>query len=162
MRHGRFAMSFFAELKRRNVFRVAIAYGVASWVLLQIVDLVLDNITAPDWVMHVFMLAVGLGFVVAVIIAWAYELTPEGIKREADVDRSQSVTGETGHKLDRIIIGFLAVAVVLLLADRFVRPPVPEIEQAPEQVQEATDTDNSTVAAQAAQTKSIAVLPFVN
>ncbi len=68
MRHARFAMSFFAELKRRNVFRVAIAYGVASWVLLQIVDLVLDNITAPDWVMHVFMLAVGLGFVVAVIM----------------------------------------------------------------------------------------------
>ena len=68
-------MSFFDELKRRNVFRVGFAYGVASWVLLQIVDLVLDNVEAPDWVIDVFMMVVALGFVVALVIAWAYEVT---------------------------------------------------------------------------------------
>jgi predicted transporter len=73
-------MSFFEELKRRNVFRVGIAYAVASWVLLQVVDLVLDNSDAPGWVMDVFMMVVVLGFVVSLIIAWAYEVTPDGNK----------------------------------------------------------------------------------
>ena len=153
-------MSFFDELKRRNVFRVGGAYGVAAWVLLQIVDLVLDNVAAPDWVMHVFMLFVGIGFVAAVIIAWAYELTPEGIKREADVDRSQSVTGDTGRKLDRIIIGFLAIAVLLLLADRFIRPPVTDTSSATQEVAQ-TVTQQGTVVPEAAA-KSIAVLPFAD
>ena len=112
-------MSFFTELKRRNVFRVGFAYAIAAWVLLQVVDLVLENIAAPDWVMKVFMLGVAVGFPVAVIIAWAYEMTPEGIKRESEVDRTQSVVHTTGRKLDRIIIGFLAVAVVFLLIDPF-------------------------------------------
>lgn len=143
-------MSFFDELKRRNVFRVGIAYVVASWVLLQVVDLVLDNTTAPSWVMHVFMLFVAVGFVAAVIIAWAYEITPEGIRREHEVDRSQSVTTDTGRKLDRIIIGFLLLAVVLLLADRFARPPGPAVEQAPAQAQSVMSA------------KSIAVLPFAD
>jgi len=150
-------MSFIEELKRRNVFRVGIAYGVAAWVLLQVVDLVLDNIEAPGWVMSVFMLFVGIGFVVSLIISWAYEITPEGIKREHEVDRSQSITGETGHKLDRIIIGFLAVAVILLLADRFVRPPITAEIAEPEQV-----SASGPVPEPADTIKSIAVLPFVN
>jgi hypothetical protein len=111
-------MSFFEELKRRNVFRVAVAYGVASWVILQIADLVLDNVEAPGWVMDVFMLVVVLGFLVAVVIAWAYEITPEGIKKEADVDRSQSIASHTGKKLDRVIILFLVIAVAVLLIER--------------------------------------------
>ena len=85
-------MGFFAELKRRNVFRVGIAYVVAAWVLLQVADLVLENIDAPDWIIQVMMLFVVLGFVAAVIVAWAYELTPEGIRLEKDVDRSRSIT----------------------------------------------------------------------
>ena len=97
-------MSFVEELKRRNVFRVGVAYIVAAWVLLQAADLVLENISAPEWVIQAMMLVVLLGFVAAVVIAWAYEITPEGIKREADVDRSQSITNETSLKLDRIII----------------------------------------------------------
>jgi len=116
-------MKLFDELKRRNVFRVAVAYAVASWVLLQVADLVLEAVEAPGWVLKVMLLVVSLGFVVSLIVAWAYELTPEGIKREKDVDRSTSVVADTGRKLDRIIIFFLAFAVVLLLADRFLRPP---------------------------------------
>ncbi len=83
---------------------MGIAYAVVAWVLLQVVDLVLDNIVAPEWIMKVFMLAVAVGFPLAVIIAWAFEMTPEGLKRESEVDRSQSITPQTGHKLDRIII----------------------------------------------------------
>ncbi|GAH11896.1 unnamed protein product, partial [marine sediment metagenome] len=97
-------MSFFEELKRRNVFRVGIAYLISAWVLLQVVDLVLENIQAPDWVMKVFMLAMAVGFPLAVFFAWAFEMTPEGIKKEKDVDRSQSITPTTGRKLDRSII----------------------------------------------------------
>ena len=84
-------MSFFNELKRRNVFKVGVAYAVASWLLLQIVDLVLENIHAPDWIMQVFMLAMAVGFPIAIIIAWAFEVTPDGVKLERNVDRSQSI-----------------------------------------------------------------------
>ena len=97
-------MSLFGELKRRNVFRVGIAYAVSVWVLLQVVDLVLENIAAPDWVMQIFMLALAIGFPIALIFAWAFELTPEGIKLEKDVDRSESITHVTAHRMNRNII----------------------------------------------------------
>ena len=112
-------MSLFTELKRRNVFRVGAAYVVVAWVLLQVVDLVLDNIAAPDWIMKVFMLVIAVGFPVAVIIAWAFEMTPEGLKREKDVDRTASVTHITGRKLDRTIIIFLVLAVAYFAVDKF-------------------------------------------
>ena len=103
-------MSFFEELKRRNVFRVAIGYVITAWLLLQVVDLVLENINAPDWVMQVFMLALAIGFPLAVFFAWAFEMTPEGVKREAEVDRSQSIAQKTGRKMDRNIIIAMALA----------------------------------------------------
>jgi adenylate cyclase len=153
-------MSFFDELKRRNVFRVAVAYGVAAWVLLQVADLVLDNVEAPGWVMDVFMLVVVLGFVVAVVVAWAYELTPEGIKKESEVDRSQSITNITGKKLDRVIILFLVLAVSVLLVERSMKPTQTMTTDAAATGQPAaagTETSPS-----AAAEPSIAVLPFVN
>ena len=113
-------MSFFEELKRRNVIRVGIAYAIAAWFLLQLSDLVLENIAAPDWVMQVIMLMLAIGFPLVVIFAWAFEMTPEGIKKEKDVDRSQSITSTTGRKLDRIIIGVLTVVVAYLLVDKLV------------------------------------------
>jgi TolB-like protein len=147
-------MSFFEELKRRNVFRVGVAYGVAAWVLLQVADLVLENIRAPEWVIQAMMLVVLLGFVAAVVIAWAYELTPEGIKREADVDHSQSITGETGRKLDRIIIGVLILAVIYFVYEkqttRSPQAPPPEV------VMEVP------VTTEAPTEPSIAVLPFTD
>jgi len=112
-------MNLFGELKRRNVIRVGIAYAVASWVLLQVVDLVFEYITAPAWIMQVFMLGLAIGFPVVLILAWVFELTPEGIKLESEIDPSQSVAAHTSRKIDRVIIVFLALAVVLLLADRF-------------------------------------------
>jgi len=142
----------FTELKRRNVFRVAVAYLVAAWLLLQVADIVLDNIHAPDWVIQVFMLALVIGLPVALIFAWAFEMTPEGLKREKDVDRSQSITKQTGRKLDRVIIGILALAVVVLVIDRVRHAQQDEVPGAAK-----------TAATETAETApSIAVLPFVN
>jgi len=146
-------MSFFTELKRRNVFRVGIAYVISSWVLLQFVDLVLDNITAPDWVMKVFMLALVVGFPLAIFFAWAFEVTPEGIKKEEDVDRSHSITKKTASKLDRSIIVILLGAVVYFAWDNF-SSTSPQSKPTPQVAQQVT----TVVDVQ----KSIAVLPFVN
>jgi TolB-like protein/Tfp pilus assembly protein PilF len=104
----------FEELKRRNVFRVAIAYLVATWLVLQVADIVLEIIAAPAWVAQVFLLLFALGFPFVLIFSWAYELTPEGLKREKDVDRSKSITPQTGRKLDMATIGML-VAVLLFV-----------------------------------------------
>ena len=112
-------MSLFEELKRRNVFRVGIAYLVLGWVLLQVTDVVVPILQLPDWVARFILLILLIGFPLVLTFAWAFELTPEGIKREKEIDRSQSITPQTGRKLDRAIIAFLAVAVVLLLIDRF-------------------------------------------
>ncbi|NOR19297.1 MAG: hypothetical protein GQ538_04325 [Xanthomonadales bacterium] len=149
-------MSFFDELKRRNVFRVGIAYAISAWVLLQIVDLVLDNISAPDWVMQVFMLALAVGFPIAIIVAWAFEMTPDGIKKEKDVDRSNSITPQTGHKLDRSIILVLVIALTWFAWERFGSVPSATTKVASESTATTeTTTDQTGVA------KSIAVLPFV-
>jgi len=155
-------MSFFDELKRRNVFRVGIAYAVSAWVLLQIVDLVLENITAPEWVMQVFMLAMAIGFPVAVIFAWAFEMTPDGIKREHEVDRAKSITPNTGRKLDFTIIGVMAVALVYFTYDKFVASP-DQVEVVAEAASLSAEQPASKVSKPAIEAeKSIAVLPFVN
>ena len=131
----------FEELKRRNVFRVAIAYVAIAWLILQVADIVLENIGTPAWVMQTLMFLLAIGFPIAVLFAWAYEMTPEGIKRERDIDRSESITQRTGQKLNRTIIVVLLFAVGFLLVDKFMlRDPAPEVA--------ATD-------------KSVAVLPFV-
>lgn len=103
-------MSFFEELKRRNVVRVGIAYTVTAWLLLQLADIVFDNVPAPDWAMQTIMLMLAGGLPIALIFAWAFEMTPEGLKKEKDVDRTQSITPQTGRKLDRAIIVILVLA----------------------------------------------------
>jgi TolB-like protein len=127
----------------------------------------LENVNAPDWVMQVFMLALAIGFPLAIFFAWAFEMTPDGVKRESEVDRSQSIAPKTGRKLDRIIIVFLTLAVAFLVADRF------RTEKGPGSI-----TPEVTLASEGAETgklnltpvadspvqndKSIAVLPLVN
>lgn len=85
-------MSFFAELKRRNVIRVGIAYAAVSWVLAQIAEFALENFGTPDWVLKSAIVILLLGLPLALIFAWAFEMTPEGLKRAVGVDRSQSIT----------------------------------------------------------------------
>jgi TolB-like protein len=139
-------MTFFAELKRRNVVRVGIAYAVIGWALAQVAEFAVDNFGAPDWVLKTFVVFLFLGLPLALFFAWAFEMTPEGIKREKDVDRSQSITTQTGRKLDFTIIGVLVVAVGFLLTDKFM-------------LEENGSGDNEIIAT---ASQSIAVLPFVN
>src|SRR5262245_53450229 len=138
---GQTMEQFLAELKRRNVLRVAAFYAATGWLLVQIATQVLPVFDVPTWVMRIIVVAIVLGFPFALVFSWFYELTPEGLKRENTVDRSQSITRDTGRKLDRLIIGVLSVAVVALLANQF----VPH--------KGGNDT---------ALSKAIAVLPFVN
>jgi adenylate cyclase len=137
----------FTELKRRNVVRVGLAYILVAWILAQAAELALDSFEAPGWVIKAILLVLALGLPVALFFAWAFELTPEGLKKEKDVDRSASITGNTGRKLNALIIGVLVIAVGMLLADKFV---LQSEDSAP--TAQVTPTNNN----------SIAVLPFVD
>ncbi|HSG97262.1 MAG TPA: hypothetical protein VLA11_04665 [Woeseiaceae bacterium] len=137
-------MSFFEELKRRNVVRIGIAYAVIAWLLAQVAEFAFENFGAPEWVLKTFVVVVLLGLPIALLFAWAFEMTPEGLKREKDVDRSQSITPQTRRKLDRLILAVLALAVVVLVGERFINDDRPETSV-------ASDVD-----------QSIAVLPFVD
>ena len=146
-------MSLFAELKRRNVFKVGIAYAVTAWLLIQVTDILFESIGAPPWVMQTMFVVLGAGFVIALFFAWAFELTPEGVKREADVDRSQSITHHTGRKLDFAIIAVLVLALGYFVVDKFYLTPSSTGTQ-------STTTDAGQDSQRAPQT--IAVLPFVD
>ncbi|MEO6064527.1 MAG: hypothetical protein ABIP49_01930, partial [Lysobacterales bacterium] len=99
--------SLFVELKRRNVLRVALAYLVLSWLLLQVGSVLLPTFEAPTWVMRVVVLLLAAGFVVTLVFSWVFELTPEGLKRESEIDRSESITHRTARKLDIAVIVLL-------------------------------------------------------
>ena len=148
-------MQFLKELQRRNVFRVAIGYIVSCWLLAQVADLVLENIGAPAWVMQTILLVLLLGFPVVVFFSWAYEVTPEGVKRESEIDRSQSITHVTAHKLDRSITLVLAIALAYFAYDKFFMPGRGETPAGP-----AAPATAGQLAAQPGA--SIAVLPFIN
>jgi len=155
------------ELQRRNVFRVAIGYVISSWLLIQVADLVLENIGSPDWVMQSIMLVLALGFPVAVFFSWAYEVTPEGLKRESEIDRTQSITHVTGRKLDRAIMAMLVVALGYFIWESRFAGNEPEAEPAPDRARsaQASPAVEATPNAKSEATlasHSIAVLPFVN
>src|SRR5947209_6402928 len=141
--------SFFAELKRRNVYKVAVAYAVAAWLLIQIATQVFPFFEAPNWAVRLVVLLLVLGFPVALILAWAFELTPEGIKRAETVARPESIRRATGRKLDFLIIGILLLVIGLFAYGHFdKRAPM-----APPPLATASAALNE---------KSIAVLPFEN
>jgi len=151
-------MSFFKELKERNVVKVAVAYLVACWLALQIADLVLENIHAPDWVMQVLMLALAIGFPFAVIVAWAFEVTPEGVKLHKNVDPEKSIHRHTGHQLNRGIIVIMSMAIVLLLTDKFRDDLFGADEPEGEKTEQSEDAPGEPRANDAQN--SIAVMPF--
>ncbi len=106
-------MTFFNELKRRNVFHVAVGYLVSIWLLLQVVDVVQDLLTLPDWAGRLILLLLAVGLPFALIFAWVFELTPEGITKEKEVDRPKSIRPQTGKRLDMLIIASLVLPLVL-------------------------------------------------
>ena len=112
-------MSFFNELKRRNVIKVAVAYLVAGWLLMQMGDTLAPALRLPEWVNSALAFFIILGFPLALIFAWAFELTPEGLKREKDVDRTRSITHHTASKLNTVTLVLMTIAIGYLLLDKF-------------------------------------------
>jgi len=143
-------MSLVAELKRRNVFRVAAAYVIVAWVIAQVAEFAFENFGAPDWVLKSVVVLLLLGLPLAIFFAWAFEMTPEGIKREREVDRSKSIVSQTRRKLDRMIIAVLLVAVGWFAFDKFYTRAGSEAPQVAESTQQSPTID-----------RSVAVLPFV-
>jgi TolB-like protein/Tfp pilus assembly protein PilF len=111
-------LSLFTELKRRNVFKVGVAYIVTAWLILQVADVILGNIEAPDWVFRVLLLFLAIGFLFALLFAWAYELTPEGIRRESESSENASAAKKPAHTLHYVVIGVLALAATYLFVTR--------------------------------------------
>src|SRR5437899_5387812 len=113
--------NFFAELKRRNVYKVAIAYAVVSWLLIQAASIFFPTFDAPPWVMKIFVIVIIFGFPVAVIFSWAFEITPEGIKLESEIEPNKSIARRTGRKIVAVTIA-LAVVAAGLFVYQLLRP----------------------------------------
>jgi TolB-like protein/Tfp pilus assembly protein PilF len=157
-------MSLFAELKRRNVFRVAIAYLAAAWLLTEVAGTLFPVFGVPEWGVRFMVILFALGFLPALIFSWVYELTPEGLKRERDVVRDDSITRVTARRLDGITIGMVLVALAVLAVDRLW---LDSRHIQSEVVPQATDSEVAAPASGEASTvddagPSIAVLPFAN
>ncbi len=99
--------SLFTELRRRNVFKVGAAYAIVAWLLIEVASVLLPTFNAPEWIMQVFTLFVILGFPLALILAWAFDLTPQGIKAAADVQPAESVARRTGQGFNYFLLGLI-------------------------------------------------------
>ncbi len=151
-------MSLFNELKRRNVLRVAAAYVVGAWLLIEVAETIFPLFGFGDTPARLIVIVLSIGFIPSLIFSWVFEITPEGLMKDADVDREESITQTTGKKLDRIILLVLALALAYFAFDKFVLDPV-EDEQIAQSARQEGRTDALT---EADGDKSIAVLPFDN
>ena len=162
--------SIWFELKRRNVIRVGALYALAGWLLLQVADILFALLDVPTWGLRLVLGLLLLGFPLVLIFSWVYEMTPEGLKRERKIDRSHSITPNTGRKIDRLIIASLIVVVAVLTADRvlFMSPsqevlqPAESTSAVPEAEPQIAGKVTTETQIDVGQQKSIAVLPFVN
>jgi len=160
-------MKLFQELKRRNVFKVGIVYAVTAWILLQVTEVVSDILELPVWAPKLVLLILAVGFVPALILAWAFELTPEGLKLERDITPGQSIAKKTGRKLDFIIIVLLGLSLGYFIWESRFEQKTVEYEQAVSQAaRAATELEPVEPAVPGpvapAADNSIAVLPFAN
>ncbi len=130
-------MELISELRRRNVLRMAMLYAIAAWLIMQVTEVLMSVVALPAWVGRATFVVLAVGFPIALIFSWFYEITPEGISLEKDVDRADSITNVTGRRLDFIVISLLCAAVILFAYDKWWVPGPPEPQ-------------------------SIAVLPFTN
>jgi hypothetical protein len=155
MSHGTNPGNFFAELRRRNVYKVAVAYAIVAWLLIQVTTQVFPFFEIPNWAVRLVVLLLILGFPIALFLAWAFEITPEGIKRAEDVSPEQSITPHTGRKLVWITVA-LGVIAAGLFAYQLLRS---KSASTPRQSEVTTGSITGT---SAIPEKSIAVLPFEN
>src|SRR5256885_508311 len=151
--------NFFLELKRRNVYKVAVAYAVVAWLTIQAASIFLPAFNAPQWVMQIVILILVVGFPIALVFSWAFEITPEGIKRESDVQADESITHHTGRKIVALTIVLAVVATGLLMYQLVRTTAHSQLEGgAP-----ATPASPGLAGARPSiAEKSIAVLPFDN
>src|SRR3954470_20221876 len=140
--------SFFSELKRRNVVRMAGLYLVGAWLLTQVASTLLPAFEAPGWALRTLVVSLAIGFIPALIFSWVFELTPEGLKRDEEVAPEESIAPQNARRMDRMIIAVLLLALGYFAVDKFVLAP------------RRTTPPGSEPAA--ANPKSIAVLPFEN
>jgi adenylate cyclase len=158
-------LSLIDELKRRNVFKAGAAYLALGWVVTQITSTVAPLLHMPEWLGSVVVWIGVIGFPFVIMFSWIYELTPEGLKREREVDRSVSITHITSRRLDHIIIGLLVVAIGLFAFDRFSprkAEPLVSSGEATTPALTSASAPSTATAAPAAGANSIAVLPFVD
>jgi len=143
--------SFWSELKRRNVFKVAATYAIVSWIALQVADTVFPALNVPPWVLSLLTVLLLLGFPIALLLAWAFELTPDGIKPTTAVSIEHSIRPQTGQRLNYVMTAGLALLLIVVVLDKYVfEPPA------------TTATAALAVGGAGTPDKSIAVLPFVN
>jgi TolB-like protein/lipoprotein NlpI len=151
-------LSLLQEIKRRNVGRIAGLYLVGAWLIVQVASTVLPAFDLPGWALRAVITVLAIGFVPALIFAWVFELTPEGLKREKDIERTASITPHTGKALDRTIMVVLALALGYFGIDKFVLAPQREAQQ----VEAALKQGHSAALVGSFGDKSIAVLPFID
>ena len=158
--------SLLTELKRRNLFRIAALYLVGGWIILQVADVLFGLLDLPGWSLRLVVAILALGFPVALVFAWIYEVTPEGLKPARAVSPEQSITSETGRKLNTAITVILVIAVLLLIGDRIFQRDVPQSPVTSQAVEYNSVTDNGlaseSLSPPAPQKQSVAVLPFVD
>ena len=154
-------MSLFNELKRRNVIRIGALYLVAAWLLLQLTDVLTSLLNVPESAGSIVVMLVVLGFFPVVIFAWVFEMTPDGLKREVDIDRAQSVTPDTGKKINTVIVVLLVLAIGGLVADRLIPEASVDADVAVDDVVETSASVGDQVDV-GPEDRSIAVLPFAD
>ena len=150
-------MKILGEMKRRNVFRVGIAYIVAGWMVVQLSYIVAANLAAPAWVMGLVITFVVAGFPIMMYSTWFFGITTEGIRKESDIRQSPTLTRRRGRRLDAITLALLAMVVGMVMLDRFMPKP-PSLEVASETTQAPAEPEPEPVI----EENSIAVLPFTN
>jgi TolB-like protein len=160
-------MSFFVELKRRNVLRLAAAYVVTAWLIIQVVETIFPAFGFGDAAIRIVVIVLAIGLVPVLVLAWAFELTPEGLKLDKDIDRSRSFTAQTGKKLDRIIMVILALALGYFAFDKFVLDPARDSTREQEIAQAARQQGRDEAARRSEEERRegppmVAVLPFVS
>jgi TolB-like protein/Tfp pilus assembly protein PilF len=155
-------MKLLAELKRRNVIRMAGLYLVGAWLLIQIAETLLPIFHTPDWVLQALVVLLAIGLLPALMFSWIYELTPDGLKRDAEVDPASSIAPRTAQRMDRLMVLGLLAVVAIVIADRFWPASSPQDDAATEQRVRASADLVADSAAPAPPAKSIAVLPFAD
>ena len=166
-------MTLLSELRRRNVIRMAGLYLVGAWLITQVAATLLPVFDAPEWVMRVLVGLLAIGFPAALVFAWVFELTPEGLKRDADVPSAASIAPQTARRMDRMIIVVLALALGYFAVDKFVLAPTRDATTAPLAAMTSEGSAATSTAASngegagpgtapAIDAKSIAVLAFAN